>query len=285
MSKDPLVSVVIPVYNGEAFVERALDSVLSQRHANVEAVVIDDGSTDGSGALLDARAASDARVRVVHQANAGLSAARNAGIAHARGAYLAFLDADDWLLEHKIEHQLAAFAAHPDADLVYSDYEKVRDEDGATFAVPRGVPPRPFPELLVYRNWFAPMVPLLRRELVERVGPFDPTFRAAEDWDFWYRCALQGTFAYAPGVVARYRLHGGQMHRDHERMTTARRQFAAKHFASDPARMRRCMSYYHLEDAKYCKAHGRWLAMGGNLARYLWLARTPAEARFVWELP
>jgi glycosyltransferase involved in cell wall biosynthesis len=285
VSGERLVSVIIPVYNGRTYVERALDSVLSQSHPAVEALVVDDGSTDGTGELLAARATHDARVRVVTRPNGGLAAARNTGLEHARGDYLAFLDADDWLLPHKLELQLDVLQAHPDAGLVYSDYERFDERDGVTYAVPRGVPPRPFPEMLVYRNWFAVMVPLLRRSLVERVGVFDTAFHAAEDWDYWYRCAQQASFVYAPGVVAVYRQHGGQMHRDYRRMITARRQFARKHFAGDPVRMRRCMSYYHLEDAKYWKGEGRWLACGASLARYLGAARSVREARFVWGLP
>lgn len=281
---ESLVSVVIPVYNGEDFVERAIDSVLAQSHQAVEAVVVDDGSTDGSGDLVDAVARRDERVRVVHKDNAGLAAARNTGIEYARGAYLGFLDADDWLLEHKLETQLRVLEASPD-DLVYSDYVKVNEETGTEHDVPRGIPPVPFERLFVYRNWFAPMVPLLRRRLVEAVGGFDDGFRAAEDWDYWLRCARRTGFVYAPGVVAKYRLHGGQMHRDHERMNEAHRRLAAKHFADDPKRHRSSMAYYHLENARFRKGTGDYLKCGLHLIRYLSHARTPAEARLVWSLP
>lgn len=285
MTDDELVSVIIPVYNGRDLVNRAIDSVLDQTYGAVEAVVVNDGSTDGTAEVLDRRAAEDARVRVVHQDNGGLSAARNAGIASARGAYINFLDADDWLLEHKLRLQVDVLQAAPEVDLVYSDFLRVRDSDGVVFGEPRREPPRPIAEVLVYRNWLAPMVPLLRRSLVERVGGFDATFRAAEDWDYWYRCAQAGRLAYVAGVVAMYRMHGGQMHRDRTRMTDARRRFAHKHFALDPIRMRRCMSYNHLDDARYHKARGAWLACGADLVRYLAAAGSLNEARFVWGLP
>lgn len=285
MTNDELVSIVIPVYNGHDLVDRAIDSVLGQRYGAVEAVVVNDGSTDGSGEVVDRRAADDPRVRVVHQPNAGLSAARNAGVAAARGRYLGFLDADDWLLDHKLRLQVDALQAAPEVDLVYSDFLRVRDSDGAVFGEPRGKPPRPISEVLAYRNWFAPMVPLLRRSLVDRVGGFDATFRAAEDWDYWYRCAQHGTFAYVAGVVAMYRMHGGQMHRNRTLMTDARRRFAHKHFATDPTGMRQCMSYSHLDDARYHKMRGAWLACGVYLLRYLAAAGSISEARFVWRLP
>jgi glycosyltransferase involved in cell wall biosynthesis len=91
----PLVSVVVPVYDVEAYLPEALDSVLAQSHRALEVVVVDDGSTDGSGALADDYAARDPRVRVVHTANRGLGAARNEGVRHATGEILAFADSDD----------------------------------------------------------------------------------------------------------------------------------------------------------------------------------------------
>lgn len=282
---DVLVSVVIPVYDGVDFVDRAVRSVLSQDHAAVEAVVVNDGSRDGTGDLVDALARADERVRVVHKENAGLAAARNTGIEHARGQYLNFLDADDWLLDHKLTTQLAALENAEGSDLVYSDYVKVRESDGSEFEVPRGVPPVPFPDLYVYRNWFAPMVPLLRRRLVDAVGGFDDGFRAAEDWDYWLRCARRTRFVYVPGVVAKYRLHEAQMHRDHDRMNEAHRRLATKHFGDDPVRHRWSMAYFHLENARYRKGRGEYGRCAAHLARFLLNARTPARARLVWSLP
>ena len=282
---DALVSVVIPVYDGEAFVARAIGSVLSQTHTEVEAVVVNDGSRDGTADVIEALAEGDERVRVVHKQNGGLAAARNTGIEHARGEYVNFLDADDWLLDHKLRLQLGALAGAPDRDLVYSDYVKVDEADCREYEVPRGVPPVPFERLYVYRNWFAPMVPLLRRALVDRVGPFDPGFRAAEDWDYWLRCARLTDFVYAPGVVAKYRLHGGQMHRDHDRMNEAHRRLASKHFGDDGPRYRSSMAYYHLDNARFRKGRGEYGRCARHLASYLASVRSLAEARLVWRLP
>lgn len=284
-TSDDLVSVIIPVYDGEAFVERAVRSVLAQSHEAVEAVVVDDGSRDGSADVVAAIAREDERVRLVRKENGGLAAARNTGIEHARGAFVNFLDADDWLLDHKLRVQLDALAEEPDKDLAYSDYVKVSETDGTEFEVPRGVPPVPFDRLYVYRNWFAPMVPLLRRRLVDRVGGFDEGFRAAEDWDYWLRCAWHTEFVYVPGVVAKYRLHDAQMHRDHDRMNEAHRRLAEKHFAGDPDRLRSSLAYYHLENARFHKGRGAYLRCARHLLAYLAHARSPAEARLVWELP
>jgi glycosyltransferase involved in cell wall biosynthesis len=107
----PLVSIVIPVYNTAKYLARCLDSVLSQSHEALDILVVDDGSTDASGAMADAYAAKDARMRVFHTANGGLSAARNLGIEQAKGDYLAFVDSDDRLLPDAIALQVAAMQA------------------------------------------------------------------------------------------------------------------------------------------------------------------------------
>ena len=125
----PKLSVILPCYNGEAFLARAMDSALQQSFRDLEIVLVDDGSKDGTPAICDDYAARDDRVRVIHQANAGLSAARNAGMAIATGEYLAFLDADDWLVPDAYERMLRAMDEH-DADCACCGYTHVYDDGG-----------------------------------------------------------------------------------------------------------------------------------------------------------
>jgi len=99
----PLVSVIIPIYNGEPYLELCLESVFAQTYENLEILLVDDGSTDGSPAMCDAFAARDGRVRVIHKPNGGLSSARNAGLDVMRGEYVTFVDCDDFLLPHMVE--------------------------------------------------------------------------------------------------------------------------------------------------------------------------------------
>jgi glycosyltransferase involved in cell wall biosynthesis len=284
VSGAPLVSVVVPAFQAERFVADAVGSVLAQSWPRLEVIVVDDGSTDRTAAIVDRLAVEDPRVRPLHQANAGLPGARNAGLAVARGSYVAFLDADDRIAPDKLERQLAVLEEAPVAGLVYGDHRAVRDPDGAVFDVPRGPPPLPFRALLTIRNWFAPFVPLLRRSLVERVGDFDEGFRAAEDWDYWYRCAQLTTFVYLPGVVGDYRLHAGQMHRDRARMAAAHRRFAAKHLADDAARRRDCLASLHLQQAKGAYGAGERFACARELAAFVVQAGGPGRARRVWSL-
>ena len=107
MDQDALISVIVPVYNVEAYLARCVDSILAQSHENLEIILVDDGTKDSSGAICDAYAQKDARVRVIHKENGGLSSARNAGIEAAKGEYLAFVDSDDWIEPEMYRHMLS----------------------------------------------------------------------------------------------------------------------------------------------------------------------------------
>ena len=111
MAAQPLISVIIPVYNAQDTLRRALDSILGQTYRNLEIILVDDGSTDGSGAICDACAAADGRVRVLHQANAGVAAARNAGLGAVTGDYICWLDSDDAYHPTAIEKLYGALSA------------------------------------------------------------------------------------------------------------------------------------------------------------------------------
>lgn len=113
-----MISVIIPVYNGETFLEKSVRSVLNQTERDIQLILVNDGSTDGSGALCDQCAALDDRVTVIHQKNAGVSAARNAGLDAARGEYIGFVDADDYIAENTYEISLCAMG---DSDIVMWD--------------------------------------------------------------------------------------------------------------------------------------------------------------------
>lgn len=104
--KNQLVSLIVPVYNARDYLDTCVDSLLHQTHADIQVILVDDGSTDGSADLCDAWADKDARVMVIHRANSGVSAARNAGLDAADGDWLEFVDADDWLEEETVEELL-----------------------------------------------------------------------------------------------------------------------------------------------------------------------------------
>ena len=120
----PIVSIIVPVYNAEKTIQRCVESILGQDFQDFELLLIDDGSQDASGALCDAFAQRDARVRVLHKENGGVSAARNLGLSQAQGVYLQFLDSDDWITADATT-MLVRTAREYQCDLVISDFYRV----------------------------------------------------------------------------------------------------------------------------------------------------------------
>ena len=113
MSESVMISVIVPVYNGERYLAECVDSILSQSYADLELILVDDGSVDSTAAICDKYAESDSRVKVIHQANAGVSAARNAGMDISRGKYITFVDGDDWLNRDALRHMVDRMESDP----------------------------------------------------------------------------------------------------------------------------------------------------------------------------
>lgn len=208
----PGVSVVVPVYNGEAFVADAVDSVLAQSDAAAELVVVDDGSTDATPRIL---ARYGDRIAVVRQANRGLSAARNAGIARATGEMLFFLDADDLQPPGYLAAFAAAAADAPRVDVFHCGWRASDFEGRPLYAqeTPLALDDDPLHRLAVLGS---PHIGALgvRRAAVERVGGFDTALDLQEDWDYWLRLAVAGAaFQGVPGVHLTVRRHAGSMAR------------------------------------------------------------------------
>jgi len=199
----PAVSIITPAYDVARFVGATLDSVLAQTVAGWEMVVVDDGSQDGTAAVVASR--RDPRIRLIRQANAGVSAARSRAIAEARGGAILFLDADDWLAPDALARLCAAIKAAPEAVGAYGAFAFMAEDAG-----PDDPPLRrktgPFPagdilERLLVENLFANGGHLLlRRAAVDRAGSFLSHIRYGEDWEYWVRLALQGPFAVVPGA-------------------------------------------------------------------------------------
>lgn len=197
----PRVSVIVPAYNAEETIAAALRSALSQEMPVHEVIVVDDGSGDGTTAVVQGIGG----VRLIEQRNAGPAAARNAGIAAATGDWLAFLDADDVWLPQKIRVQCALLAAHPEVAMCSSDW--VRAQGLAPPAVdPGDIALRRFGWREILRlNRFQTSTALVRRDVAERVGGFRTAIDGTEDWDFWLRCSrhTDDLHLVAPLVVYR----------------------------------------------------------------------------------
>lgn len=194
-----LVSVIIPVFNGEAYISEAIDSVYGQTWSNLEIIVIDDGSTDGTAALL---ARDNRDVRYVHQPNAGIGAARNRGLDCARGEYISFIDADDIWIADKLERQMSVFRTRPEIEMVYGHARQFHSPELSPQECARlPIPDRAMPAEL-------PSALLCRREVFARVGPFDPRLPVGADLSWIMRARdLELETVTLPDVVFLRRLH------------------------------------------------------------------------------
>ena len=199
----PRVSVVMPAWQAERTVGAAVSSVLQQTYADLELVVVDDGSTDATGAIA---AAHPGPVEVVRQENAGVAAARNAGIERARGALIAFCDADDILLPAHLEALVAVQARHGGIATA-NCYWLFPGGIDATRVRYKGRFPAPDRQrLAILEQNFVSTMSLFPKRLWEEIGPFDPERRQAEDWDFWLRAIFAGhRVALQPRPLALYR--------------------------------------------------------------------------------
>lgn len=186
---NPLVSVIIPNFNHAQYLGDAIRSVLDQSYANVEVIVVDDGSTDQSRAVA---AQFGDRILYLYQTNRGLSAARNTGIQAARGEYIGLLDADDLYEPHFVSSMLVALQSDPAADGVFCGYQFVDQQNKALPQVEaRPVPTEQLYETLLDGNFFVPESILVHRHCYTSAGSFDETLRACEDWDMWLRISRQ----------------------------------------------------------------------------------------------
>jgi GT2 family glycosyltransferase len=233
----PKVSVVVATYNRARYLPEAIASVLSQRFADLELVVVDDGSTDATREAVGAF--SDPRIGYVYQAHRGVSAARNTGLGIASGEYLAFLDDDDVFLPDKLRVQARALQHDASLGLVAGGH-LVIDEQRRVLAVdePWKRLPRLSAEAILLGNRFASNSVLVRRSYLERVGGFDEALSLAEDWDTWMRLALEGCrMAWTRRLVCGVRSHHLHASSDPDSMKEAELQVLQK--ASNRADLRR----------------------------------------------
>jgi glycosyltransferase involved in cell wall biosynthesis len=224
-------SLIIPTFNHARFLGAAIDSALAQTLGAVDVIVVDDGSIDDTPAVLERYAG---RVRVLRQPNRGLSAARNAGLAAARGTFVSFLDADDVMAPTKLAAQLAVLERSPAIGWTYCDVLMETVATGATTRASerfgygaRALDGWLFPEL-IHGNFIPAIAPLVRRTALEAAGGFDERLTALEDWDMWLRLSLIAEARYTPAVLVTYRIRAGGMSEDRVRMDKSRFQVLDK---------------------------------------------------------
>lgn len=203
------VSVIVAAFNAAETHHETVASLRGQTSSDWEAVIVDDGSTDATAAIAASAAADDSRIRLLSEPHRGASAARNAGIRAARGDWLLFLDADDWLAPEHLELMTGVLASDPRLDAVHCGWARVAPPGtrvGQEFAPALA---DLFPILACYCP-FAIHACIVRRTLVEAAGGFDSRLETCEEWDMWQRVARCGArFGTVPEVLAFYRSRPG----------------------------------------------------------------------------
>jgi glycosyltransferase involved in cell wall biosynthesis len=210
----PAVSVLLPVRNGLPYLPRAVESVLAQTESNLELIVVDDGSSDGTPAYL--RTLGDPRIRVIHTSGQGLAAALNAGLGAARAVYVARHDADDWSAECRLERQLAWLTSHPDVDVLATSVDFV-DAYGARLdsAWTRRVheqwdeacTPGEIARLMPLTCCIFHATVMARTHVLRAAGGYDQAMVPAEDYDLWLRLLPRHRFARLSARLYTVRVH------------------------------------------------------------------------------
>lgn len=212
----PLVSVIMPAYNAELYISEAIKSVLTQDYPNLELIVVDDGSQDGTATVASSFGGC---VRVFQQTNGGPSVARNFGLSVAKGDFIAFLDADDIWRPGKLTAQVNCMQANPSIGVVFGKFMRWYPRSDGTFAPP----PLPADDSddgdfvqqhsgwiyceLLYDNIITIIAAMIRRSVLDAVGNFDEELTTGEDYDFWLRVSRCFPAAKLNRTLAYYRMH------------------------------------------------------------------------------
>lgn len=205
MTSSPLVSIVVTVYNKEAYIAETLDSVRNQIFSDFEVIIVNDGSTDQSAKVIKKICESDKRFNLIQQTNAGVSAARNRGFSLANGELIQFLDGDDLLLPEFLLRTVELLDKNPKTDIVHTSWERINVR-GEKIGEQRAPNPSDYLKEILLGNLFAPSAMLFRRSILEKAGPFLDGMTTAEDWEHIARCAKSGAkFLEISAFLARYR--------------------------------------------------------------------------------
>lgn len=229
----PIISVIIPVYNGETTIKETIESVLNQTFNDFELIIINDGSQDSTLEIINS--INDTRIKVSSFLNSGVSASRNRGLAKAQGEFISFLDADDLWTQDKLELQLKALQSHPHAALAYSWSDWI-DKSGQ-FLRAGGhitVNGKVYDKLIIRDFIESGSNPLIRKQALEQVGSFDCSITHGEDWEMWLRLAVVYEFVAVPYPQVLYRISQNSASFDILKMEAGSRQIIERVFAQAP---------------------------------------------------
>jgi glycosyltransferase involved in cell wall biosynthesis len=228
-----IISVIIPVYNGEKTIQETIESVLNQTYTDFELIIINDGSQDSTLEIISSF--KDSRIKVFSYANAGVSASRNRGISHARGEYISFIDADDLWTPDKLEAQLKALQENPQAAVAYS-WTQCIDESGEASRRGSHISDSGdvYAKLLLIDFIESGSNPLIRKYALIKVGGFDEYLTHSEDRDLWLRLAARYHFVAVSSPQILYRVSMNSASANVGAMEAGSLKFVEKAFAQAP---------------------------------------------------
>jgi glycosyltransferase involved in cell wall biosynthesis len=281
-TEQPFISVVIPVFDAEKYVEETIRSVLDQTYHDFEIIVVDDGSTDGSMEIVRSLSKD---IRIFSQANRGCAAACTAGMKAANGEFIQVLGADDILYPEKFERQMGIFVEDESLDIVFCDAVKFSaDSNNVKKYKRRNIPHRwlrgkkDLLKVLLKRNVISAVTPLVRKRWYERVGYYDERLTNLEDWNAYLRMVQLGArFQYTDEVLAGIRRHGKNKSDNASQANNARTRILdyffedfGEHYLERAKRF--AYSYAYLENARLYRAahdytmfrHDLYKALGMN---------------------
>lgn len=209
MTQSPIVSVISTVYNGEEYLQQAIDSIRKQTLHDFEFVIVDDGSTDGTAAILRA-AQADSRIVVVSESRVGRARALNLAWRAASGAYIANIDADDMAEPTRLEEQLAYLSAHPEVGMLSTDCRVLYEDDGKIMKERIAHPPiddEALKQVLVRSCPIIHSTVMMPRHVLEAVDGYNENFTTAIDYELWIRIGSRYRLANLPRVLATRRVH------------------------------------------------------------------------------
>ena len=275
----PQISIIMPAYNAERTITETVQSVLQQTFHDFELIVINDGSNDKTQELV--QEIVDERLQIFSYENGGVAKARNRGIAHAKGEFIAFIDADDlWTLD-KLELQLAALRQNLQAGVAYSRtcFMDVDDKGEALSFHPS--PPYSFAgdvyeQLLVSDFIHSGSNTLIRSQAIDAVGEFDPTIPQCADWDYWLRLATHWSFVVVPKYQILYRRTPGAMSSKVEGMKAASLLAIEKAYGAAPPELQHLKSQtlksFHIYCASLYLQHSTEISEISQAKQHLWSA-------------
>lgn len=286
-----IISVIIPVYNGEKTIQETIVSVLKQTFFEWELIIINDGSIDSTLEIVSS--IKDSRIKIFSYHNAGLATSRNRGIANASGEFISFLDADDIWTPDKLELQLKALQENPLAAVAYSWTDLI--DESSRFL-------RPSSHITANGDVYARLLlinflengsnPLIRKQALTEVGGFDESLSAAEDWDMWLRLAACYHFVAVPSAQILYRVSTNSMSASIYRQTVEQIKVLEKAFVQAPDSLqylKRC-SFSNMYNYLIFKCFEGSVTQGKSLtaAKLLWLAiaNDPSwlRSRVIWKV-